>query len=186
MSPARSLRGTFRFPVASTTYAPLRRPTRTRLGQPTARRRRDRRPIGSDRLARLRGGRSLGSSRLQSVLVLSALLTSGVSMACSPPRPARGGTGFARPPTFPAKCPVPLGLVLPLSPPLDQRGDASPGEHEHQQGDGRRRDEQVCEGHCGWTIRPLRRLVVDQNRSIGEPPRLRPGSTRQGSLALFD
>jgi len=39
-TPAGSPRGTFRFRVASTRYAPLRRPTRTRLGQPTAPRRR--------------------------------------------------------------------------------------------------------------------------------------------------
>ena len=39
---------------------------------------------------------------------------------------------------------------------------------------------------AAWTIRPLRRLVVDPNRSIGELSRSRPASTRRGSFACFD
>jgi hypothetical protein len=39
---------------------------------------------------------------------------------------------------------------------------------------------------AAWTIRPLRRRVVDPNRSIGEPSHSRPASTRQGSSAYFD
>ena len=43
----------------------------------------------------------------------------------------------------------PLGLVLPLPPPLDQRRDASTGEPEHEHDERGRRDEQICEGHSG-------------------------------------
>ena len=39
---------------------------------------------------------------------------------------------------------------------------------------------------AAWTIRLLRRLVVDPNRSIGELSRSRPASTRRGSFACFD
>jgi len=39
---------------------------------------------------------------------------------------------------------------------------------------------------AAWTIRPLRPLVVDPNRSIGELSRSRPASTRRGSFACFD
>ena len=39
---------------------------------------------------------------------------------------------------------------------------------------------------AAWTIRPLRRVVVDPNRSIGELSRSRPASTRRGSFACFD
>jgi len=64
-------------------------------------------------------------------------------------RPTRGDDASARSPTRAAERPVPLGLVLPLPPPLDQRRDASPREPEHQHDDWGRRDEQVCERHSG-------------------------------------
>ena len=50
--------------------------------------------------------------------------------------------------------PVPLGLVLPLPPPLDQRRDASTGEPERQHDDRGRGDEQIREGHSALTSRP--------------------------------
>ena len=82
------------------------------------------------------------------------------------PRPARGGAALARSPTRAAKRPVPLSLVLPLPPPLDQRRDASPGEPGHQHDDRGRRDEQVCEGHSGLDDTAAQTPVVDLNRSI--------------------
>ena len=67
-----------------------------------------------------------------------------------PTAPNRSRRGcVTRAPTRAAKRPVPLGLVLPLPPPLDQRRDASPGEHEHQHDDRGRRDEQIREGQSG-------------------------------------
>jgi hypothetical protein len=53
-----------------------------------------------------------------------------------------------------AERPVPLGLVLPLPPPLDQRRDASTGEPERQHDDRGRGDEQIRERHSALTSRP--------------------------------